>query len=185
MIPFPKKKYEIIYADPPWEYRQSGGKSGSRGMAKTHYSTMSTEDICDLPVGEIAEKDAACFLWATFPNIGEAIKVMEAWEFRYITAAFVWVKTYAKSGKFFWGMGAYTRANADVCLLGVAPGFRTKEQIRSHQVHQIVTAAYEGHSRKPDEVRRRIVELLGNVSRIELFARQRVEGWDAWGDEVP
>lgn len=184
MIPFPDKKYQIIYADPPWEYKQSGGVNGSRGMAKTHYDTMPTEDICNLPVDKIAGGGAICFLWATFPNIGEAVKVMEAWGFQYKTAAFVWVKTYPKSGKPFWGMGAYTRANAEVCLLGISKGFKAKEQIKSHAVHQIVEAPVGRHSEKPDEVRRRIVELLGDVPRIELFARERVDGWDAWGNEV-
>lgn len=128
---------------------------------------------------------AACFLWATFPNIAEGIKVLEAWGFQYKTAAFVWVKKYARSGTNFWGMGAYTRANAEVCLLGVSPGFKAKERIRSHKVHQIIEAPFEGHSKKPDETRRRIVELLGDVPRLEMFARQRAEGWDAWGNEVP
>ena len=127
---------------------------------------------------------AICFLWATFPNISEAVKVMEAWGFQYKTAAFVWIKTYPKSGKPFWGMGAYTRANAEVCLLGISKGFKAKEQIKSHAVHQIVEAPVGRHSEKPDEVRRRIVELLGDVPRIELFARERAEGWDAWGNEV-
>lgn len=128
---------------------------------------------------------AACFLWATFPNIAEGIRVLEAWGFQYKTAAFVWVKKNAKSGTNFWGMGAYTRANAEVCLLGVSPGFKAKERIRSHKVHQIIEAPFEGHSKKPNETRRRIVELLGDVPRLEMFARQRAEGWDAWGNEVP
>lgn len=81
-------------------------------------------------------------------------------------------------------MGAYTRANAEVCLLGISKGFKAKEQIKSHAVHQIVEAPVGRHSEKPDEVRRRIVELLGDVPRIELFARERAEGWDAWGNEV-
>ena len=128
---------------------------------------------------------AACFLWATFPNIAEGIRVLEAWGFQYKTAAFVWVKKNAKSGTNFWGMGAYTRANAEVCLLGVSPGFKAKERIRSHKVHQIIEAPFEGHSKKPDETRRRIVELLGDVPRLEMFARQRAEGWDAGGNEAP
>lgn len=81
-------------------------------------------------------------------------------------------------------MGAYTRANAEVCLLGIAPGFKAKERVQSHRVHQVIEAPFEGHSKKLDEVRRRIVELLGDVPRIELFARQRADGWDAWGDEI-
>lgn len=85
----------------------------------------------------------------------------------------------------FHGHGAYTRANAEVCLLGVTPGFKAKTQIRAHNVHQIIEAPFEGHSKKPDETRRRIVELLGDVPRLEMFARQRADGWDAWGNEAP
>lgn len=110
---------------------------------------------------------------------------MEAWGFRYKTAAFVWVKTNRKNGGKFWGMGAYTRANAEVCLLGVTPDFKAGQMVKDHAVHQIIEAPFEGHSRKPDETRRRIVALLGDVPRIELFARQRAEGWDCWGNEVP
>lgn len=152
-------------------------------MAKTHYNTMRTEDICNLPVKKITGGGAALFLWTTFPNVGEALQVIDAWGFRYVTAAFVWVKTY-KSGRPFWGMGQYTRANAEVCLLGVTPGFRAKEKIKSHRIHQIIFSPFEGHSKKPDEARKRIVELLGDVPRIELFSRERVDGWDAWGDEI-
>lgn len=183
-LPLPDKKYRVIYADPPWEYRQSGGANGGRGMAKTHYPTMATEDICNLPVKKICG-GAACFMWATFPNITEAVKVLEAWGFTYKTAAFVWIKKNRRNGGNFWGMGAYTRANAEVCLLGVSPGFKAREQIRSHRVHQVIEAPFEGHSKKPDETRRRIVELLGDVPRLEMFARDRAPGWDAWGNEVP
>lgn len=184
MIPLPDKKYRVIYADPPWRYRQQGGPNGKRGMASAHYDTMETADLCDLPIREIVQGGAACFMWATFPNVCEAIKVMEAWGFLYKTAAFVWVKKNAKSGSNFWGMGAYTRANAEVCLFGVAPGFKAKDAIKSHSVHQIIEAPVEAHSKKPDEVRRRIVELMGDVPRIELFARQYADGWDTWGNEV-
>mgnify|MGYP002702506494 FL=1 len=88
-----------------------------------------------------------------------------------------------KKGANFWGMGAYTRANAEVCLLGVSKGFKASEMIRAHNVHQIIEAPIEKHSKKPDETRRRIVQLVGDVPRIELFARDRADGWDAWGDE--
>ena len=179
LIPFPNRQYDVIYADPPWSYKQSGN-----GAAKHHYTTMTTEDICNLPVRKLCG-GASCFLWATFPNIENAIKVMEAWGFQYKTAAFVWIKKNAKSGGNYMGLGAYTRANAEVCLLGVSPGFKAKERVRSHSVRQIIEAPWQGHSRKPDEARRRIVELLGDVPRIELFARQRADGWDAWGNEVP
>jgi len=178
-------KYQIIYADPPWEYKQSGSKTNSRGMAKQHYSTMSTTDICSLPVQRIKTDDAVCFMWATFPNIKEALQVMSAWGFEYKTAAFVWVKTNKKSDSLFWGMGAYTRANAEVCLLGISKGTKASEIVKSHGVHQIIMDKIGRHSQKPQVVRDKIADLLGDkCHQIELFARQEVNSWDCWGDEV-
>lgn len=180
----PNKKYSVIYADPPWSYRQKGAKGKKQGYAAQHYNTMTTEDICTLPVHQLAgEGGCLLFMWATFPTLPDALRVMEAWGFTYKTAAFVWVKKY-KCGKNFVGMGAYTRANAEICLLGVTPDFRAGTQIKSRCVYQIIEAPIQAHSVKPDETRRRIVELLGDVPRIELFARQRAPGWDAWGDEI-
>lgn len=184
MIVFPNNKYQIIYADPPWEYKQSGSKTSSRGMAKQHYPTMNTQDICDLPVKEIATENAICFMWATFPNIEQALKVMKAWGFEYKTAAFVWVKKNRKSQTNFWGMGAYTRANAEVCLLGISKNTKAKTQVINNGVHQIIEEPIERHSKKPDITRELIVKLLGDVPRIELFARQNTNGWDVWGNEV-
>lgn len=184
-IPLPAKQYSVIYADPPWAYQQAGATAKARGTAREalphhdHRGNMRPAGARNRPRG------AACFMWATFPNITEAIKVMEAWGFTYKTAAFVWVKKNRKNGGNFMGMGAYTRANAEVCLLGVTPGFKAKTQIRAHNVHQIIEAPFEGHSKKPDETRQRIVELLGDVPRLEMFARQRADGWDAWGNEAP
>lgn len=179
------KKYKVIYADPPWEYRQFGSKTNFRGMAKQHYQTMSTEAICNIPVRQIATDDALCFMWATFPNIGEALQVMSAWGFEYKTAAFVWVKTNKKSDSLFWGMGAYTRANAEVCLLGISKGTKASEVVKNHGVHQIIMDKVGRHSEKPQDARDRIIELLGDdCSKIELFARQEVPEWDCWGDEV-
>ena len=145
---------------------------------------MTTDEICELPVKDIKTDDATCFMWATFPNIGEALKVMEAWGFQYKTAAFVWVKKNKRSNSNFWGMGAYTRANAEVCLLGISKKTKAKQCVKSNSVHQIIESPIEKHSKKPDETRERIVELLGDVSRIELFARQHADGWDCWGNEV-
>lgn len=181
----PDKTYSVIYADPPWSYRQHGTGPKSRGNAEQHYRTMDVDSICALPVRRLARGGCALFMWATFPTIPDALRVMQAWGFEYKTAAFVWVKKNRKSGTLFWGMGAYTRANAEVCLLGITPDFKAKEQIKSHAVHQIVEEPIQAHSVKPDEVRKRIVTLMGDVPRIELFARQRATGWDAWGDELP
>lgn len=180
-----ENKYNIIYADPPWEYKQSGGKTNSRGLAKQYYNTMTTEDICKLPVKQIKTDNAICFMWATFPNIDQALEVMTAWGFTYKTAAFVWVKKNKKSDTPFWGMGAYTRANAEVCLLGVSKSTKAKQQVLRHDINQIIFSPVERHSKKPDIVSTKITELLGDVPRIELFARQKAGGWDCWGDQAP
>lgn len=178
-------KYSVIYADPPWEYRQNGSVSNIRGMANQHYPTMSTSALAALPVGDLATGDAMLFMWATFPNIDQALQVMKAWGFQYKTAAFVWVKTNKKNhATFFWGMGAYTRANAEVCLLGVRPGTRARAVVKRRDVHQIVSAPVDRHSQKPQIVRDRIVQLVGDVPRIELFARTASPGWAVWGNEV-
>ena len=174
-------KYGIVYADPPWRYDMKRGN----GVAENHYPTMSIEEICALPVTDLAARDSALFLWATFPQLNEVFRVIEAWGFQYKTLAFLWLKQNRKADSWFYGMGFWTRSNAEVCLLGVSPGFRAKDQIRSHRVHQVIEATFEGHSKKPDETRRRIVELLGDVPRLEMFARDRAPGWDAWGNEAP
>lgn len=178
------KKYNIIYADPPWEYKQSGNKTNSRGMAKQHYETMTTEEICKLPIPQICTEDALCFMWATFPNINQALTVMKEWGFTYKTAAFVWVKKNKKSNSNFWGMGAYTRANAEVCLLGIKKKTKAKQIVKSNAVHQIIESPIGRHSKKPNVVREKILELLGDIPRIELFAREQFAGWDCWGNEV-
>ena len=176
----PPRKYSVIYADPPWSYTQKG-----RGAAANHYGTMSLPEICDLPVKNLKTDDALLFMWATFPNMAEALEVFRAWGFDYKTAAFVWVKKNRSSGSNFWGMGAYTRANAEPCLLGVSKGTRAHEQIKAHNVHQIIEAEIGRHSAKPPETRERIAQLLGSSGeRLELFARETAPGWDCWGDEV-
>ena len=171
----------MIYADPPWRYTQKG----LQGAAEKHYPTMGIDELCTLPVADLAAPDSVLFLWATFPQLPEALRLINAWGFQYKSVAFVWLKKNRKSESWFYGLGFWTRGNAEVCLLGVTPGFKAKTQIRAHNVHQIIEAPFEGHSKKPDETRRRIVELLGDVPRLEMFARQRADGWDAWGNEAP
>ena len=173
--------YSIIYADPPWQYQ----RNKVQGAAENHYPTMGIDELCALPVADLAAPDSALFLWATFPQLPEALRLIEAWGFTYKSVAFVWLKKNRKADSWFYGLGFWTRGNAEVCLLGVSPGFRAKDQIRSHRVHQVIEAPFEGHSKKPAETRRRIVELLGDVPRLEMFARDRAQGWDAWGNEAP
>lgn len=168
--------YPIIYADPPWQYSQSKGQ----GVAENHYRTMNINDICNLPIDTISHEDSVLFLWATFPMLREALKVIAAWGFTFKTVAFVWVKQNKSGNGFFFGLGHWTRSNAEICLLAV----KGRPKRVSKKVHQLIVSPLEGHSKKPDIARDKIVELMGDLPRIELFARQRNEGWDAWGNEV-
>lgn len=171
-----QKKYSIIYADPPWRYEMKKGQ----GVAENHYSTMGTEEICGLPVQEICDKNCVLFLWVTFPQLQEAFRVIKAWGFRYKTVAFVWIKLNRSGKGYFFGLGYWTRGNAEICLLAV----RGKPKRISNKVFQLIFSPLQEHSKKPAEARERIVELMGDLPRIELFARQRSPGWDVWGNEV-
>lgn len=142
---------------------------------------MDIEDIKALPVGELADKDCALFLWVTFPMLKEAWSVMEAWGFTFKTVAFVWIKQNRRSDGLFTGMGYWTRANAEICLLAT----KGHPHRRAKDVHQVIVSHVEEHSKKPDAARERIERLLGDVPRIELFARQHPDGWDVWGNEAP
>ena len=174
-----EKKYNIIYADPPWEYKESG--SGSR-VVKAHYPTMSIEDIKKLPVAEISAQTSILFLWVTFPRLKEGLETIEAWGFSYYGLGFDWVKTY-KSGSPAYGMGYYTRQNTEICLIGVKDKpYRIKPQARN--ILSVVHSLRREHSQKPDCIRDYIVKICGDIPRIELFARQYADGWDCWGNEV-
>lgn len=177
---FPDKKYGVILADPPWSFRVWSDKGKSRSAEK-HYQTMRKEDIQALPVQDIAADDCVLFLWVTAPCLLEGIELIEKWGFQYKTIGFTWVKRNKKSDSWFWGMGYWTRANAELCLIAT----KGKPKRVSAGVHSVVDARIGRHSAKPDVVRRRIAELMGaEVPKIELFARERVDGWDCWGDEV-
>lgn len=169
-------KYDIIYADPPWEYRNMGN---IQATANSHYGTMKQKDIENLPILKLASDNCILFLWATFPKLQEALNTIKAWGFEYKTVGFTWVKKTKKWQNCF-GVGWYTKSNAEVCLIGV----KGKAPKVSNKVSSIIESVREEHSKKPNEVRKRIVEFCGDVSRIELFARQSVNGWDCWGNEI-
>ena len=174
------KKYQVIYADPPWEYSKTGGIKNSRGMAKQFYKTMNINEICSLDVMSITDNDCVLFLWATYPQIPNALMVIKSWGFSYFGLAFEWIKRNPKTGKDAFGMGYWTRANPEPCFLAV----RGKPKPKSHSVRQLTYAIQGQHSEKPNIFREKIVELCGNIPRIELFARQKTSGWDVWGNEV-
>lgn len=172
------KKYNIIYADPAWSYKDKA-LAGNRG-ACCKYDVMSIKDIQELPVKNIAAKDCVLFMWVTMPKLNECFEVIKAWGFDYKTCAFTWIKENKKSNSLFWGMGRWTRANAELCLIAT----KGKPKRKSAKVHSVIISKIREHSRKPDETREKIVELCGDLPRIELFARQYAEGWDCWGNEV-
>lgn len=181
MIPLPDKKYSIIYADPPWGYQNKG----TRAAASKHYGVMTVDDIKKMGVGAagggIASDDCALFMWATFPLLKEALEVIEAWGFTYKTIAFNWVKQNKSGEGLFMGLGNWTRSNSEICLLAV----KGKPKRAGAGVRSVILSPLQKHSQKPAEVRDRIVELMGDLPRIELFARETAPGWDAWGNEVP
>lgn len=180
MIPFPNRKYKIIYADPPWSFKTWSDK-GKGKSADNHYSIMNKEDIQDLPVPQICEDDAVLFLWVTAPCLEEGLELIKKWGFTYKTKGFNWVKRNKISDSWFWGMGYYTRANSEDCLIAT----RGKPLKRvSRGVHQILDDRVMKHSQKPNSARDKIVELFGDIPRIELFAREKKVGWDCWGNEV-
>lgn len=174
----PNKKYNIIYADPPWSYRDKA-LSGNRGVI-FKYATQSNQWLNDLSIKNIADNDCVLFLWVTMPKLSECFDLIKKWGFEYKTSAFTWVKKNKKSDSWFWGMGNWTRANSELCLLAT----KGKPKRLSASVHSVVDTSIEQHSKKPNCVRDRIVELCGDLPRIELFARQKTPGWDVWGNEV-
>lgn len=182
--------YDIIYADPPWFYnsRKAGNERNYLptkfgGGAEKHYPLMKdTELLAMRPfVNEWANRNCALFMWATCPRLDSAIDLIKGWGFRYCTVAFVWEKVNRGNGDTTKNPGYYTASNAELVLLGCRGSMRPQQPM----IRQIVKGPREGHSKKPDEVRRRIEQMYPDARRVELFARQRYEGWDSWGLEVP
>ena len=172
------QRYQIIYADPPWSYRDQA-TAGGRGVAYK-YPLLTDADVKALPVSRIAADDAVLFLWVTWPKLPEILPVIDACGFTYRTVGFVWVKLTRAKQRLAWGMGSWTRANTEPCLLAT----RGRPKRLAAGVHQVVQAPLARHSEKPDEARERIVQLMGEVPRIELFARKVASGGDAWGNDV-
>jgi len=171
-------RFKIIYADPPWSYNTKSVPPSKE--VTNHYSTLPIKELKNIPIQMLTDKDCFLFLWATFPCLPESLELVNAWGFSYKTIAFNWVKKNKKSDGWFWGLGAYTRANSEICILGK----KGSPKVLSRKVHQIIDSRVREHSRKPDEVRDKIVELCGDVPRLELFARDRTPGWYVWGNEV-
>jgi len=151
-----------------------------RGSPAKHYQVMPLDEICALPVSKFAAENCALFLWTTFPKFDEALQVIKAWGFKYSTVAFVWIKQTKKSKNWFMGLGWWTRNNAEICIIAT----KGHPKRISRKVHQLIISPVEEHSKKPDITRDKIVELMGDLPRLEMFARQETAGWDVWGNEV-
>lgn len=172
------KKYKVIYADPPWEYRNRIGGHGTN--VKDHYETMSMKELYDLDVKSISDKDCALFLWTTDSYLKRAISLMESWGFKYKTIAFVWLKL-TPSKKPVYNPAPYTGKSCEICLLGLK-GHVTKYIVERPK--QFCSTIRQGHSEKPNQIRQRIQNMFPDVPKIELFERQRFDGWDAFGNEI-
>lgn len=177
-----RKRYQIIYADPPWKYNsRANHKTRFRGGACGHYDLMSMKEICALPIKDIVADNAALLLWTTFPYLQAQLNnVFESWGFEYRTLGFAWLKFNSKNGLPFFGVGYYSKSNMELCLLGI----KGRMKPITNNISQVCFAPRGGHSYKPESVRNKIVELFGDLPRIELFARERTPGWDVWGNEV-
>ena len=171
-------KFGVIYADPPW-YFKSYSKKGEGKNANQHYPCMSIDDICKLPVNNLAKDDAVLLMWVVDPLLDKAFKVIDAWGFKYKTVGFTWAKTNRKSLGFFTGLGYWTRSNREMCLLAT----RGKPKRLNMSTPQLVVSERREHSRKPDIVYKHIETMLSGPY-VELFARNTRDNWDSWGNEV-
>ena len=177
-------KYQVVYADPPWHFNNnldnaSNGKSEIN--ADKNYPTMKSKAIADLPIKDLTEDDAICFMWTTDTHLPQAIEIMKAWGFTYKTVAFVWEKL-TKNGKPAMVMAPWIHKNCELCLMGTKGTMMKYKQ--DNTVQQIIKAERTAHSKKPQEAADRIVKLFPEANRIELFARDAKPGWDVWGNEV-
>lgn len=179
-IPLPNQKYQVILADPPWSYRgqvQHGGQDKPfTSSAASYYNTMSIDELCKLPVKELRHEDGcALFLWFTAPILEDAMRLMSAWGFEYKTIAFVWDKERVNPG-------AHTMSQCEFVAIGTYK--KRPAPLGARNVRQLIRSPRTKHSKKPDECNERIAQMYPTQSKLELFARRPLEGWDVWGNDV-
>jgi N6-adenosine-specific RNA methylase IME4 len=179
------KKYGVIHADPPWLFRNYSEKGTGRN-AISHYDCLSFDELRRLPVADAAAKDCVLFLWAVDPLLPKAFDLLNAWGFQFKTVGFYWAKTNRSARQdtlrpsdFFTGLGYWTRANVEQCLLAT----RGKPPRRAKNVRRLIIGPRREHSRKPEQVYERIERLAGGPY-LDLFARESRKGWDIWGDQA-
>ena len=183
-----EQPFDVILADPPWAFRVWNKDTGSGRSASNHYPVMGLRDICSLPVQPLMADNCALFLWATWPNILEAFRVIESWSppkkdglLTYRTEAWVWVKTNKDGKRPRMGLGYYTRAVSEPCLLAV----RGTMPVAAHDVMALIYSPVRKHSQKPDEQYAKIERLYPDMRYLELFARNKHRAnWSYWGNEI-
>ena len=168
--------YDVIMADPPWSF-DAWSAGGNTKNAKAQYACMSTADICALPVDQLAKGDCWLWLWATFPMLPQAMQVLDAWRFTYVTGG-AWIKR-GDSGRLAMGTGYVLRGNAEPFLIARFG----KQRTFSRSILNVLEAPRREHSRKPDRAYAVCEELFGPAFRADLFSRESRPGWDAWGRE--
>lgn len=175
------KKYQIILADPPWDYKgqkQHTGKGGKNsGGAVNHYPCLKLAVLKKLPVQQLFDNNCLLFLWSSSPHLDQAIELMKSWSFSYATVAFVWDKQRVNPG-------FYTMSQCELLLVGKKKGGKIPKPRGARNIRQFISSLRSKHSEKPSEARYRIEQMFPQQNKIELFARQKVQGWDAWGDEI-
>lgn len=181
------KKYNVIYADPAWSYYNDSDAKPTcttvKGMRRPPYNVMSSKNIMKLPVNKITDNNAILFIWTTDYHLEKCIQVINAWGFQYKTVGFTWAKKNKKGNQVCF-MGAYTmKSGVELCLLATK-GKHAHKFVKKHNVRAYIESPRLEHSKKPEKIKDRIVELVGDIPRIELFARQKTLGWDVWGEEV-
>ena len=171
--------FEIIYADPCWNYagRSQHGNVQANASALDHYNTMTTEYLKRLSVPSICARNCLLFMWTSSPHLEQALSLMKAWGFDYKTIAFVWYKEKTNPGY-------YTMSQCEICLVGKKKGGKIPGPRGARNVRQFLSEMRGEHSAKPAEIRKRIEQMFPEQKKIELFARQKMEGWDVWGNEV-
>jgi len=172
------KKYEIIYADPAWQYKTKESlakKSILNGKINSHYGTMTIAELERLPMDSISDKNCMLFMWVVSPMLDDGIDLMKKWGFKYSTIAFIWHKQRTNPGH-------YTMSECEICIVGRRGKIPTPRGARN--VRQFLSEMRGKHSAKPNEIRKRIELMFPTQSKLEMFARQSAEGWDAWGNEV-
>lgn len=175
-----RAKYQIVYADPPWKTKTFKEKKDGMISRDLPYPQMSDEEIMDLNVKDVIADDAILFMWCIDSRIHKIADLMESWGFSYKCVGFVWAKKAKTTEGFNGGFSSYTKRDCEFCFIGT----RGKYLNLKRSVNQILLEPKEQHSKKPDEIRKRIVELCGDLPRLEMFCRFPADGWDSFGNEI-